>query len=264
MKLKPLYNPALGQMQVAGFMSGSGSNLVKIIEHEKKLEQKHGASVYHVAVIFTNNAESNAVKIGKEHDVPVIVRDVKSYYAAYNRPLKDMNIRQLYDNETRLALSPFTINVIAYAGYMLTATETLVKNFLGVNVHPADLSILTEDGKRKYTGAHAVRDAIINQEEYLRSTTHIIEEQVDGGRILMISNPVKVEFDPELKVDDTLYHMLTAEKNQEKLKKQGDWLIFPLTLECMARGMFAQDESGLLYANGIPIPQGVRYAEMPY
>ena len=46
--------------------------------------------------------------------------------------------------------------------------------------------------------------------------------------------------------------------NQERLKENGDWIIFPKTIEYIARGRFGQDESGLLYYNGEPIPKGLR------
>lgn len=44
MALIELYSPKSGRMRVAGFMSGKGTNLVKIIEHERKIEEKEGRS----------------------------------------------------------------------------------------------------------------------------------------------------------------------------------------------------------------------------
>jgi folate-dependent phosphoribosylglycinamide formyltransferase PurN len=142
---------------------------------------------------------------------------------------------------------------------MSIATEPLIKAFLGVNVHPADLSI-TSNGKRKYTGDHAVRDAILSGERQLRSTTHIVEPEVDNGRILIISYQSEVNlpegFDPNNKIQVDL----VSSQNQNRLKEIGDWNIFPLTIELLSKGAFVQDEQGNLYCDNHPIPQGVRLA----
>ena len=92
------------------------------------------------------------------------------------------------------ALRPHCVDAIVLAGYMSVVTSPLLAAFAGriVNVHPADLRIL-EGGRRKYTGDYAVRDAILAGECVLRATTHIVRAEVDGGEILMVSAPVRVE-----------------------------------------------------------------------
>ena len=245
MALKELYHPESGRMRVAGFISGSGSNLVKIIEHEKKIESGEGISPYQVAVIFSENPESNAESIGEEFGIPVIVRDMSEFYMEKEKPRRDLEARKEFDEETVRLLNPHGIDVIAYAGYMSIATDPLIEAFLGVNVHPADLSIMEED-KRKYTGAHAVRDAILAGETEIKATTHLIEPEVDYGKIFMISQPVIVDSN------------LSPDENQSRLKEAGDWIIFPRTLEHLSDGKYSQDEGGNLYFEDRPIPFGVK------
>ncbi|NQU78696.1 hypothetical protein HQ545_02915 [Candidatus Woesearchaeota archaeon] len=202
MQLTQLHDPKDGQMNVVGLMSGSGSNLRKILDFEKKLESERGKSPYHMAVIFSDCFDSNATTIGKEHDLPVVVRDISGFYSAREKLRRDLQVRAEFDADTVQALSPFDVTVAAYGGYMSIATEPLINAYLGINVHPADLSI-SEMGKRKYTGDNAVRDAILAGEKYIGSTTHIIEQEVDYGRILMISSPLEVilgnDFNPDNK-----------------------------------------------------------------
>jgi len=50
----------------------------------------------------------------------------------------------------------------------------------------------------------------------------------------------------------------TAEAHQDRLKEIGDWKIFPQTIEMIARGRFALDESDNVYVDGNPVPQGYR------
>lgn len=256
-KLTPLYDPSNGQMRVVGLLSGSGSNIRKIIEFEKQLKIERGASPFSMVVLFSDNSESNAVKIGKDFDIPVVVRDIIGFYAARGKPRRDMQVRAEFDRETVNALAPYKVSVAAYGGYMSIATQPLIDAFLGVNVHPADLSI-RENGKRKYTGDFAVRNAILNGEKFLRSSTHIIEPEVDGGRILMISPKLEVSLRENFDKNYVSLVKEVANEHQSKLKEYGDWVIFPKTLLYIAEGRFAQDENGSLYFDGKQIPQGLR------
>ena len=258
MKWTPLHDPADGPLRVVGLMSGSGSNIRKILEHQMHLEAEQGESPFQMVVLFTDRAESQAVRIGKEHDLPVVVRDLMGFCAKRGVSRTDLKAREAFDEETVKALSPHGVKAAAYGGYMSIATRPLIQAFLGINVHPADLSVQRPDGARKYVGDHAVRDAIAAGEMSIASSTHIIEPVVDGGRILMISAAMAVTLEPgwDLRHPEDLRK--AEEANQEKLKERGDWVIFPRTLEDLARGKFAQDEMGNLYFEGRPIPHGWR------
>jgi len=111
---------------------------------------------------------------------------------------------------------------------------------------------------RKYTGDHAVLDAILAGEVTVASSTHIIEAEVDMGRMLMISAPIEVNLPPGADLSDREVAMRISDEHQERLKEKGDWVIFPKTVEDIARGKFAEDENGLLHYEGKPIPEGIR------
>lgn len=249
-------------MRVAGLMSGKGSNLIKIIEYQRRMEELEGYSPYNVVVIFTDNPESNAEEIGREHGILVLTRDIKAFHKERGKPRRDLEVRAEFDRGTVSLLKPFEVDVIAYAGYMSIATQVLINAFLGVNVHPADLTIVDKNGKRKYTGDHAVRDAILAGEKKLRSTTHIVEPIVDYGRILMVSRSIYVQslpFDFPRNKDDIDY---VSSRHQDRLKEIGDWIIFPRTLEFIADGRYSQDEQGRLYFDDRPIPDGLKLEEI--
>jgi len=242
--MKVLYDCTVcGRMRVAGLMSGSGSNVRKILEQQKELKDEW----YRVVVIFSDRFDSNAAKIGKEYDLPVVVRDIQGFYKARGKKRSDFSIRPDFDREVVKVLKTYDVEVAAYGGYMSVASSVLVNAFIGVNVHPADLSIERE-GNRVYVGSHAVRDAMNAGEKYLRSTTHLVNSQLDGGPILMVSKPLEVITGK------------TSDEMQVKLKEEGDWVIFPKTLEFIAQGRYAM-ENGLLYFDGKPIPKGVRWDE---
>jgi phosphoribosylglycinamide formyltransferase-1 len=174
-----------------------------------------------------------------------------------------LKIREEFDRETIKLLAPFKAKVAAYAGYMSIATNPLIEGFLGVNVHPADLSIEI-GGKRKYVGAQAVQDAIWAGESSLRSTTHIIEPRIDEGPLLMISPPLPVNLKNPLDPNKPEMARSIVNHYQEQLKETGDWIIFPRTLQYLAEGRYAQDEGGKLFFDGRPIPCGLKLDQIDY
>ena len=245
MPIQPLYDTAKGVMRVAGLMSGSGSNIRKLLERQKELND----DVYRVVVLFSDRAESNAAIIGNDFDIPIITRDIEGFYCKRGKKRSNLSIRPEFDEETVRALKPYDAVVAAYGGYMSLASNVLVAAFLGVNVHPADLSI-EQNGKRVYIGDHAVANAMKAGEKYIRSSMHMITNEVDGGPILMISKPLEVLMDK------------SPEENQNRLKEHGDWVIFPRTLEYLAQGRFALDEKGVMHFDGKPILKGLRLEEI--
>jgi folate-dependent phosphoribosylglycinamide formyltransferase PurN len=253
--LVKLYNyEDAGQMSVVGLISGSGTNLIKIIEHELELKNQRRESPYHVAAIFSDNPKSNANEIGGKFGIPVLTYSLEKYCNLRGKNIRDMQSRVEYEEEVMKFLNKASeCSVFAYAGYMRKASPVFINSAIGVNVHPADLTVISPDGRRKYRGDHAVRDAIKAGEREIRSTTHIVTDEVDGGPILMVSAPLQVSHPISGDILDRM-----SEHYQSALKEKGDWVIFPKTLEYIADGRFAKDSEDRLYFDGKPIPNGVR------
>ncbi len=249
----PLYDTDMGEMRVAALMSGSGTNLRRILEHERSTRR----CAYRVVVIFTDRKGSAAAAIGADFDLPVICRDIDAFYAARHRSRRDLTIRPEFDEATVRALSPYRVVAAAYAGYMSIVTPVLTDAYLGVNVHPSDLGI-ESGGKRRFVGDHAVRDAIAAGQKTIAASTHLVENEVDGGRLLLVSRPVKVKLPKGADLTDREVLRRAEEENQERLKREGDWVIFPRTLSLLAEGRFSVGEKGRLYFDGEPIEKGLR------
>jgi len=256
-------------MRVACFMSGSGTNARKIIERSLEAD-----SAYRVVLIFTDVRDDRVDKrrekvcrareIAEEYGVAYECSDILDFYRSRGRRSKrDLSLRPEYDLTVLRKVEPYGVDVIALAGYMSIVTRPLLERFDGriMNVHPADLSV-TDDGRRKYVGMHAVRDAILAGEPALYSTTHVVREEVDHGEILVRSEPVPVRL-PEgvsledLRRDRKLLRRI-AREHQSRLKERGDWVIYPLTLQMIAEGRFALDGRGNVYLDGVLAPHGFR------
>lgn len=266
MPVAPLFRPVPDRaMRVAGFVSGSGTNLVRILEHERRLAASRGQSPFRVIVIFTDNAASNANSIGERFDVPVVTSDIMDFYRSRGHADKrDLSLRPVFDERTLELLREIPIDVVALAGYMSIVTKPLLERFNGrmINVHPADLCV--RDGHRRlYTGARAVDLAIAAGDRALRSSVHIVREAVDYGEVLLRSAPVRVEFPEGTSAEDLARPERKAElrriadEHQTRLKERGDWEIFPRVLEWIADGRYGFDEAGGLCFDGASAPSGV-------
>lgn len=261
----PIFQPTEGSpMRVAGFMSGSGTNLVRILEYQQRLVRTTGSSPYQVTLIFTDRRDSNAEDIAKDYDLPVVVNDIMDFYRSRGHANKlDLSLRPAFDEKTVELLADRPIDMIALAGYMSIVTEPLLRAYAGrmVNVHPADLRV-TRGGERVYTGARAIELAILAGEKSLYSTTHLVREEVDAGEILLVSDPVRVELPhpyelAELREPEhrTALRRI-ADGHQERVKTQADWVIYPKTLELLGSGRFALAD-GVVHFDGRPCPMGV-------
>lgn len=264
MKPVPFFDPEMkkGPMKVAAFMSGSGSNIKMLLKREKELIQKRGSAPFHVVFIFSDRSDGacQGEKIALENGLPYFSFDIRRFHsmAGLSRTVltaQGLEARKEYDRVAAKLVTAFDIDLIALGGYM---SVTTLKGC--VNVHPADLSILTPDGKRRFPGDHAVADAILAGEKNLRASTFWTDQGVDTGPLLMVSAPVEVKLaEPVdmLKKNPELLKQAVAQ-HQELLKEQGDWVIFPRTIEIIAEGRFAMDEMNRVYVDGKPVPAGYR------
>ncbi len=263
MALEPIFDPTKVKrpMRVAAFMSGSGTNIRRLLERERELMAK-GEHTFQVVFIFSDRSDGSCKgeALALEYGIPYFSYDIRRFHQirGIKRTIltpEGMEARKEFDQIPKRLVECFEVDLIALGGYM---SYTTLKRC--VNVHPADLSILDRDGKRKYVGDRAVLDAILGGEKVLRSSTLWTDEGVDTGPLLMVSGPLEVELPrplEELKEDMELLESL-AKDHQERLKVVGDWKIFPRTIELISQGRFALDEKGGVYFDGRPVTMGYR------
>jgi folate-dependent phosphoribosylglycinamide formyltransferase PurN len=267
MSPKPIFDPAKGAMRVACFASGSGTNARRIIE--RSLEPGSG---YRVALIFSDVRDDRVTKSGEkmsrakevadEYGIDYECIDIRDFYREKGVPRSDLGVRPQFDEMVAKRIAQHGIDLVCNAGYMSIMTGPMLDAYSGriINVHPADLTIM-EGPERKYVGIHVVEEAILADESELRATTHIVREKVDHGEILVVSEPVPMRLPRgvtvnELKEDRVLLGKVVEER-QDRLKRVGDWVIYPLTVQLIAEGRFSLDR-GAVYFDGKPAPMGVR------
>jgi len=249
-------------MRVAAFMSGSGTNITRLLELESRLRSREGKSPFEVVFIFSDRSDGTCAgeEIALEHAIPYFSYDIRAFHQSRSLPRsvktsQGLEARRHYDRVPKTLVRAFEIDVVALGGYMSYTTLNRC-----VNVHPADLSIRTPEGFRKYVGDHAVSKALEAGETSIRASTLWTDEGIDSGPLLMVSEPLPVLLPGPIKAlraDKKRFYQVVKD-HQQRLKQIGDWKIFPRTIELIARGMFGLDENRCVYFDGRPVPEGYR------
>jgi folate-dependent phosphoribosylglycinamide formyltransferase PurN len=262
----PIFDPSVGhKMRVGLFISGSGTNGLRIIKKSKGED-----SNFVVILIFSDVRDtrtrrngskmSRAKEIAERYGIAYECVDIRDFYKERGLKRTDLSIRPDFDRLVLERLRGYDIDLLVNAGYMSIMTPVLLVEYEGrmVNVHPADLSIM-DGARRKYIGIHVVRDAILSGDQSICSTTHVVREEVDGGEMLVISAPVPVQLDVPLErlAKDKKLRKAVVSDHQTRLKEEGDWIILPMTVQMISEGRFAIGDDGV-YLDGKPVPYGYR------
>jgi phosphoribosylglycinamide formyltransferase-1 len=194
---------------VAVLMSGSGSNAINLLSNQEIRD------FYDIKAVVTDKSTSQARAIAVRFGLPY--EELES-----TTSLADSHTRDEYFESLSKILSNMGVKALFYAGFMKISSEKFTKDFPGVNVHPADLTIEDEDGLPIYRGMDAMND-MARDLGYVSATVHVIDTPVDSGTSLSVSEPLAIR---------------SGESNKdlhERLKKL-EHIIYPETLIRMAKG----------------------------
>ncbi len=269
----PFFQIATGQKpQAAIFLSGSGSNAERILA---RVRTAGTAAPLAPAVLVTDAPEtSRAQDLAAEFNLPVVANDIRAFYR--QRGLSRVSIatpegrqaREEWTDDLRRQFAPYRIHFGILAGFV--PLTNLTGDFPCLNVHPGDLTYI-KDSRRHLVGLHTVpiELAILEGLDHLRSSVIVAQpytgggDNMDSGPILGISEPVNIDLHgatlaelqacaaqrpahrPPGGYQDQLEEV--AKRNQETLKQNGDWTVFPQVVFDFAAGKFAQDQGQALY-----------------
>lgn len=252
--------------RAAIFVSGSGSNAEKILEYRRA----SGPPAFDAAAIVTDRPrQSRAEFLAKSYDLPLVTNDIRQFYKKHGEERvsiatpRGQELRAQWTDALREQLAPYGIDFGILAGFI--PLTNLVADFPCLNVHPGDLTYVKE-GRRYLVGLHTVpiERAILEGLDTLRSSVILADpysgqgEDMDAGPLLGLSEPVEVELAgrklsdlqqvvwqrpakrPRGGYGDDLEEV--AFINQERLKKNGDWVVFPRVVADFARNAFGVDD----------------------
>lgn len=235
-------------MQVVVFGSGSGTNLEALL----KAQRTSAKPLFEIKALFTDRA-CRFETLGASAGIPVIYHSFMQFLqkeGAADR--QNLAARLKYDAEALQLLARysekyrFSIDLIVLAGYMRIITPPLLKPFENkiINVHPADLTLLSQDGTRRFVGMNSVYDALGQGYSCTRSSVIIVDEHIDAGPILVTGPQVPYEGGYPLTKE-------LAEQHQAKQKILSDWPACISAVTLIAEGRLGIDLQKRVYLDKI-------------
>ncbi len=275
-KMQQLYVPRETPMNVVVFFSGGASSM------RAMLQDPNHRRLYLVVGAYTDTEGASGRQLCEENGIPHLYISRRDFYKQNGLDWKDWNSRiRFYEMLTR-EVEQFKPDVIALSGYMHIVTEPLLEEYENkvLNVHPADLAILSGDNvhrldvsqlpsaqamgtassrglSRKFKGEDAVYDAIVAGEPATRSTIHIATADFDEGPIVVQSKAFVVNHNTIQEIGLREY----ASSLQDRMKKEGDGPAYIKALELISQGRLSIDGK-TLFLDGKELPYcGFRLGE---
>ncbi|MDD5634559.1 MAG: phosphoribosylglycinamide formyltransferase [Candidatus Omnitrophica bacterium] len=151
-------------MNIAVFVSGTGSNLQALINAEKK-KKLAGASL---ALVVCDKPGAFALERARKAGIETFVLETKGF-----------DSREKYDAKIIEKLKEKHIELVALAGFMRILSERFVKEYEGriMNVHPALLPA--------FKGAHGIKDAFDSGVKVTGVTMHFVTNELDSGPVIL-------------------------------------------------------------------------------
>lgn len=167
--------------------SGNGTNFEAICKYFSKSQK------ISIIKLITDNKEAQVVERAKILGIDYEIIDYSTF-----KSKKEFN-DYLFDR-----LKALDFNLMVLAGYMRILPSYIVRYYANkiINIHPSLLP--------KYPGLRSIERAYNNKEEYTGITIHYVEEEVDGGRIIL---------QKKLKVDEN-WNLEKLEEEIHKLEHQ--------------------------------------------
>ena len=150
----------LRKVNIAVFISGTGSNLFNLIKYSKLKNSK-----YTVRYIFSDRKNAGGLKFAKKFKIPYKILNYKNKKKAETKSLKHLKLNN--------------IKIVCLAGFMRILSATFIKSYKGkiINIHPSLLP--------KYKGLNTHQRVLDNNEKFSGCTVHYVNTKLDAGRKIL-------------------------------------------------------------------------------
>ena len=141
------------------FISGKGTNLINLIR--KSRDYSFPISV---KLVISNNNKAPGIIHAKKNNIPFLIINTK--------------LRN-YEYQILRELKRKRISIICLAGYMKIISRNFIKKFgkIIINIHPSLLP--------KFKGLNTFSKILKNKEKKTGCTVHYVNEELDGGNIII-------------------------------------------------------------------------------
>lgn len=283
---RKIFEPkANSPLYVAAFSSNSGLVTRKALELQQQLKKDAGFSPFEITYLFSDNRKPKGTnpffeyqsfeRLADEYNIPISVSDIDQFYQEKGYENKKdprlskkdkLEIRKQFEKPVNEDMASADVGMVILDYYWSICTPEITGNYLTVNSHLGDLSV-SDDKGRSLKGFFPVRKAIFLGHNELYSTTHIADEGIDSGDLLIRSMPIQMNIERDAKYidvkipeedkigflknplnDDSLN--LIEDFYEACMRRRCDSFILPLTILMISEGRFAKDDDGRIYFNG--------------
>ena len=250
--IKPLFEHTNRHMNIAVFVSGSGTNLRGICDKQKELEIKGEKQFGAVKVVFTNVPNCVGTEIAKEYKISVVSLSSKRFSENLNLNTDSEDLRRYFDAAAiTLIESICEPDLIVLAGYRRKLSSLFYESYENkiINLYPGDI---TKD--YLITGVQAPIQALRNNEDDIKATVYLEQKDKRFGKSILQSCSVSLKGFSEDDID-------TINKN---IREQAEWIIYPYVVhELIAKGRIGIDKnSNLSFDNNVINETGLQYDEL--
>ena len=151
------------KFKLAVLVSGRGSNLQAIID---SIEKNNLAA--EISLILSNVPDAYALKRGKKHGLESVFLNPKNFSS-----------RDDYEKKMIELLQTKSIDLVCLAGFMRILGKKFIEAFSGkiINIHPSLLPA--------FPGLNVQEKALEHGAKFSGCTVHFVNEEVDGGAIIL-------------------------------------------------------------------------------
>lgn len=263
--------------RAAIFVSGSGTNAEKILNFWK--ENTENCYFEPVCIVTDRPGRCRAQELAENFGLKFVPEDIIEFYKSRGLPSISLateqgrKVREDWTQSMYEKIQELNVDFGIFAGFI--PLTNITDHFPCLNVHPGDLTYCDENGERILVGLHTIpiHAAFMEELDSLRSSVIVAcayEDSgagMDEGIVLGISPEVpfdylgkgrdywKAQFEnrgkekPKGGWQDEYQNFL--EQNQENLKVDGDWVVFPRVVNDFAAGRFAHIGEKLFYKSGV-------------
>ena len=164
----------LRKVNIAVFISGTGSNLFNLIKYSKLKNSK-----YTIKYVFSDKKNAGGLKFAKKFKIPYEILNYKNKKNAEKKSLKSLKLNN--------------IKIVCLAGFMKILSGNFIKSYKGkiINIHPSLLP--------KYKGLNTHQRVLDNNEKYSGCTVHFVNAKLDAGKKIL-QKKVKVNKNDNAKI----------------------------------------------------------------
>jgi phosphoribosylglycinamide formyltransferase 1 len=172
-------------LRVAVLCSHRAPGLLHLLERRREQAQ-----IYEVVIVLTSELGFDQQMRVAAAGVPTRAHSIHEFYRRHDADVyRDFGTRAQFDRETVGLLSRFSPDLVLLDGYRYLLTRELLDAYPGrvLNLHFSDLTLRRADGRPRYCGLRAVRDALADGRTTTKATVHLVNDEPDGGPLVVES-----------------------------------------------------------------------------